>query len=1105
MKFTENVKRTAFLGALFVTSAGTLWGQEVTLKFKEAPLERVLNSIKQQTGYIPVFSDQLIDINQRVSIQTKKIPVEKALEMLLANTKVTADIRNGKIYLVRQTQVKSQNSKEQTKKITGIIQDSHGVPIIGANILQKNDPANGTISDIAGNFSLTVRASSKILVSYIGFLTQEITITDKNNYIISLKEDTQSLDEVVVVGYGTQRKGNLTGSVAAIKSKELVVAPVANITNSLGGRLPGLVAKQSSGEPGRDGAAINIRGLGNALIIVDGVESNMSNIDPNEIESVSVLKDASAAIYGARAGNGVILVTTKRGNTGKPVINLNSTFSVQRVTSFPKSLKAGEYAELIREAQINTGTPESGMLFSEEAVQKYKAGTEPGYEGSDWWNTILNKSAPMQVHNLSMSGGNESIRYYAFLGLTDQRGMYKSGDNKFRRYNMRTNLDGKINKNLSVTFDIANIITDLNSPSRGQGALWGDIFGALPTLPSVLPDPKKIAWSGGITSPVAGTTNELGGYNKSLGNELFTTLSATYSIPFVKGLSVKALVNYKQNTSENKGWGIGYDMYLYDQNSDLYIQKPGAMQTGCNESYSRSKVLTGQYSIHYENTFAEKHAVSGMALCETADFYDKWFSAGRSGYLTNSIDQLFAGGEDSQSSSGSASESGRISYIGRLNYAFDGKYLFETTMRYDGSPKFPSNKRWGFFPSFSAAWRISQESFMQSTNSWLDNLKIRLSYSNTGYDGIGAFQYLTGFQFSSRYVVNNEVRNSLVSKGLANPNITWEDMKMYNAGIDFGFLNGLIYGELDAFYRKRSNILGSRVVSMPNTFGASLPLENINKLSNRGFEIMVGHKNKIGDWTYDASANVSFTRAKWDHYDEPEYEDPDDIRMNKATGNWTNRFFGYQSDGLFTSQTEIDAHALDQDQQGNKTLKPGDIKYIDQNGDNKLDWRDRVEIGRGNEPEIMFGLNLNVSYKGFDISALFQGAAHRDLHIYAGMENTGNTNNTVYDNRWTEQNNNKWSTVPRQYIGGKANNKFTSDYWLINANYLRLKTLSLGYNVPSNWLSKVAIENARIYLAGTNLFTISKLTEYNVDPEGQGVANYYPQQRVFTIGVNLKF
>jgi TonB-linked SusC/RagA family outer membrane protein len=495
-------------------------------------------------------------------------------------------------------------------------------------------------------------------------------------------------------------------------------------------------------------------------------------------------------------------------------------------------------------------------------------------------------------------------------------------------------------------------------------------------------------------------------------------------------------------------------------------------------------------------------------LVELVDYNEKWISAGRAGYITDAMDYLFAGGADMQYSDGRAAESGRISYVGRINYAYKLKYLLETTMRYDGSPKFPKDGRWGFFPSISAGWRLSEESFIKDNANWIDNLKLRASFSSTGYDGIGAFQYLTGYSFGNRYIVNNTVRNGLVSTGLANPNITWEEMSIYNIGLDFSLLKNSLYGEMDVFYRDRSNILANRIGSLPNTFGATLPLENINSMNSRGFDFQLGYRNKWEDLVYDVSANISWTRSKWDHYEEPDYTDPADIRINKASGNWVNRVFGYKSDGLFTSQEEIDNHDLDQDSQGNATIKIGDVKYIDIEKDGVLDWKDKIEIGVDDNPEINYGFNVNLAYKGFDFSALFQGTARRDVLINLHMANNGNNPKSLYDLRWTEDNNDKWAKVPRIYLGPKANNEYTSDYWIKNGSYLRLKTLNLGYNLPQKWMSQIGFNQVRLYIAGTNLFTISGLKKYGLDPETPSnirVGFYYPQQKTYSFGMNLIF
>ncbi len=437
--------------------------------------------------------------------------------------------------------------------------------------------------------------------------------------------------------------------------------------------------------------------------------------------------------------------------------------------------------------------------------------------------------------------------------------------------------------------------------------------------------------------------------------------------------------------------------------------------------------------------------------------------------------------------------------------------MAEATFRYDGSPNFPADKRWGFFPSLSLGWRISEESFIKDNTKWLDNLKLRLSYSKTGYDAIGAFQYLTGYTYGGwdgQYVVDHEVRTGLMSKGLANPNITWEKMTNYNIGFDFSIFRNKLYGEFDCFYRDRQGILATRILSLPSTFGATLPDENINSMNNRGFELVLGHKGSVsGDFLYDISGNISWTRPKWEHYEEPDYTDPDDIRINKQSGNWINRTFGYKTDGLFTSQAEIDSYELDQDKQGNATILPGDVKYIDLNNDHVLDWRDKTKIGRGSTPEIMFGLSANFQYRSFDMSLLFQGATNCNVMVIPDlMGSQRNVPEMVYNLRWTEENNNKWGEIPRLYMGGKTNNTYASDYWLRDGSYVRLKTLNIGYNFSNSVLRKIAFSNMRIYLAGTNLITFSGLKKFDMDPESvSGNGWNYPQQKVFTLGINLKF
>jgi TonB-linked SusC/RagA family outer membrane protein len=1091
---------------VFATFAGRTYSQNAIVNIRETSMTitEFIDQVENQTDYLFVYSKNELDTNEKISLKTGNKTVTQCLSEAFGNTKVKYVFESDYIVLtIREISRASQSGK----RITGTVTDEQGEPVIGANVKEKGT-TNGITTDADGRFSLNVSESAVLQISYIGYITREIPVNNQSNLAVIMSEDLQSLEEVVVVGYGTQKRANITGAVSTVSSKELVKAPLPNITQSLSGRLPGLVSKQNSGEPGNDQAYISIRGFGGALVIVDGVESTLNYLDQNEIESVTILKDASAAIYGARAGNGVILITTKRGGQTKPIVNINSSLAFQGYTSYPRAMDAAHYVELHREAQLNSGTPETGIRFSEEAVRKWQEGIEPGYQGTDWWSVVMNEYSPLQQHNASLSGGNERVKYFTFLGYTGQTGMYKSGDNQLDRYNIRSNVDGKVNKYLTVGFDISYMKSDLKGLRRNQENIWQDLYEHQPVYMSALPDPDKVPYAGQVSSIIASTNRGISGYNDVNNNQLSTTVAVKLDFPWVEGLYLKGLFNYKYDTRENKIWEKAYNMYEYEPVSGNYVEHPSPFQTSLNESFSRFETLSGQISLNYDRTFVDDHQFSALFLTELIDYNEKWISAGRAGYITDAMDYLFAGGADMQYSDGRAAESGRISYVGRINYAYKSKYLLETTMRYDGSPKFPKDGRWGFFPSISVGWRLSEELFIRDNIKWIDNLKFRASFSSTGYDGIGAFQYLTGYSFANRYIVNNTVRNGLVSTGLANPNITWEEMTIYNIGLDFSLLKNSLYGEMDVFYRDRSNILANRIGSLPNTFGATLPLENINSMNSRGFDFQLGYRYKWRDLAYDVSANISWTRSKWGHYEEPDYTDPADIRINKASGNRINRIFGYKSDGLFTSQEEIDSHDLDQDSQGNATIKIGDVKYIDIEKDGVLDWKDRIEIGVDDNPEINYGFNVNLAYKGFDVSALFQGTAGRDVLINMHMANDGNNPKSLYDLRWTEDRNDKWAKVPRIYLGPKANNEYTSDYWIKNGNYLRLKTFSVGYNLPQNRISQIGFSQVRLYIAGTNLFTVSGLKQYGLDPETPSnirAGFYYPQQKTYSFGINLTF
>ncbi|MDR1454090.1 MAG: TonB-dependent receptor [Tannerella sp.] len=990
-------------------------------------------------------------------------------------------------------------------RVSGTVTDAgSGEPVIGANVVEKGTASNGTATDVDGNFTLTVGNNAVLQVSCIGYVTREIATGNQSVLNITLSEDAKALDELVVVGYGVQRKSTLTGSISAVKSEQLTIAPVGNVTNALTGKLPGLIAVQSSGRPGSDQASLNIRGFGGPLVIVDGIEASLTDLDPNQIESISILKDGAASIYGARAGNGVLLVTTKRGIVQKPTFTLNTSYTLQGATNIARTQSSGQRTQVARESHLNAGLPEETAPYTAEEVEKYFAGNDPAYPSSDWFDFVMRDWAPQQNHNLSVRGGSEKLKYFGLFGYQKQETMIRKNGGDYSRFNVQSNIDAQITSRLILSVDISAAYEDRKLAGRASYEyMWQDLYATQPWYPTTFPDPTKLS-SGGIDvgSIYMSTNMDIDGYSQNKNRDLRGSATLSYDIPFVEGLKAKAFVNYRDWQTYGKSFAKPYEWYTYNYASDTYTPAGNfRTQAEASESITFNRQLTQQYSLNYDHTFNKDHHVTALALFESMDFSGNNFSAGRREFLTSAIEQLFAGSAATQTANGSASEWGRASVIGRVNYSYKDRYLLESILRADASAKFPEGKRWGYFPGVSLGWVISQEGFMQDVNA-IEFLKLRASYGSSGNDGVGNFQYLTGFQIGGVYQWGDRLVSGLYPTGMANPLLTWEKMKVYNAGLDFAIPNRTLYGTAEAFYRTRDGIPATRNTSLPSTFGATLPTENINSLNDRGFELSLGTAKSSRDIMYDASFYIAWSRAKWDHYEEPDYEDPDQKRLEQKSGQWTDRTMGYVSDGLFTSQAEIDALPCEYAfvGGGNAALRPGDVRIKDLNSDGVIDWKDRTEIGKGNMPHWTYGLNATVAYRGFDLIVLFQGAFGYSV-AYGGNYAT---TDTYYKLRWTEANNSRDGLVARPggvYGGGD------SDYAVKSASYLRLKNGSLGYTLPKQWMDKAGIERLRLYVSGTNLFALSTLSKYYIDPEtpDNSANTYYPQQRTVSFGLSMNF
>ena len=1100
-----NYRKKAMLmaGALLCLNL-SIYSQSISLKISNVSVKKAMTELQTTSGYSFVYIAGDVDTDRMVSINASQL--KDAVAQILKGQNVSYEIQGKSIVIKRRSQQDA--SSEKKKKLIGTVKDENGEPIVGATVVEKGT-TNGTVTDFDGNYVLELSESGTLAISYIGYKSQEYSVAKikQGQLSVVLKEDAEMMDEVVVIGYGMQRKSSITGSVAAIKGDDISGTAASNVGSTLAGRLPGLIAYNRSGEPGSDNATLNIRGFGAPLVIVDGVEvRDFQKMDPNDIESFSVLKDASASIYGSRAGNGVILIKTKRGVSGKPELTFNSTFSWQSAIDPIKFVDVNDFIMLWNEAADNSGQPE--RKYTPDQIEKYKR-----EGGTNWYDVTFRKTAPMQQYNISLRGGAEKVKYYVAAGYMHQTGLLRSNDQQIRRYNLRSNLDIQLLDNLSISVDISGTWNNTDVPALSMWDTYANIFIARPTDPAYWPNPNyapKSTYHGEWASTAFSTRKDFRGYRRNDDYTILPSVTVNYDFKFLKGLSAKAFLNYRIDNVYEKQFDKSFAIYDYNYDTGEYIKQreyPAALR----EQYWNVKKSTPQFSLNYHNVFNDAHDFSALALLELSTYYDNNFKANRKGFLSNEIEQLPAGDPISQQNDGGAYEEGRAAWITRLNYAYKQKYMAEFVMRIDGSSKFATGERWGYFPGALVGWRISEENFMKKFSN-LDNLKLRASWGMAGNDNnseINKYQFMAGYSKGGNYVLGNnqQVLDGLRTRGLNNPNITWEKTATSNIGLDFSLWRRRLYGEFDVFYRKVWDVFGTKASSLPNTFGASLPQMNINSYNDRGFELMLGHAQTKGDFFYVIEGNVSWTRSKWDHFDEPVYVDDNERYRLQKSGQWKNRWFGYKSAGLFRTQEEIDNWPVDQDGQGNKTLSPGDIRYLDINGDNVLSDKDRGEIGRSDVPELVFGLRTDFSWKGFDLNMLWQGAGLVNtmyaMDLRRPFFDTA-TPHVGFLDRFhpTENPDGKW---PRMTFDQSANNDYESDFWLQNASYLRLKNIELGYTLPDRLLAKTGLSSLRVFVSGMNLLTIDNVD--TIDPEvASGDRGWrYPVQKTMSFGFNLKF
>lgn len=985
-------------------------------------------------------------------------------------------------------------------QIQGNVVNEKGEPMSRVSILEKGTQ-NGTVSLEDGRFSLTVSSAKAILVaSYAGYQPTEVPVGNSTTLTISLMPSSGSLGEVVVVGYGTQKKATLTGSVATVKGSDLVQSSSGNVANAIAGRVPGVIANNRSGRPGEDGSTLLIRGFNSfgggtsPLIVVDGVpDRDFSRLNPNDIESITVLKDASAAIYGVRAANGAILVTTKRGKTGKPAIQYDGSYSIQQLTRLPKVVNAWQYMTYYNE--INPGT------YAQTEVDKYKAGNDPNYTSTDWIHEVYRKNAPQNAHSLSVSGGNDNVKYYFSGQMLDQSSNFKNSIEHYKQYNFRSNIDARISKNLKVNLDIAGRLEDRNYPTYSVGNIMHETRSMYPFIPTHWPNGSPSAGAAAGRNPIILVTGDPG-YDR-IKNYVLTPLAGfEWKLPFItEGLSLSGYASYDVNMRHEKIFNKPWDAYSYNKTTGVYSnQRSSTAISAVTQNEGMYNGSTKFIKLAFDRQFG-RHNINAFAGYEATSSANWGAYAFRKNLLSDQIDQIFTGAADGQVATGSAAQDGRASYLGRVAYDYDNKYLAEVTMRYNGSFNFPSNKRWGSFPAASIGWRISEEKFFNEAVPFIDQLKLRASWGILGSDAVAQYLFLTRYQLITNtsyfgyFGDNYTLANAIFLSSTPNQNITWERQDTRNIGFDMSLLNNKLSITADYFRFLRSDILASRNASIPLYTGMSLPKENIGKSLNRGFDFYVTYTDAIGDLKYSVGANGTFAKSKVIFADEaatvPEWQ--------KSEGHPIDSWWLFASDGIYRTQSEIDnsVHL--------PGAKVGEIRIKDTNKDGAITNDDAVRTYQSATPKIVYGFTVGLNYKAFTLNMLLSGQAQAKQLINSQMQGSLIAPpQWLYDGRYTPDNTN--SPYPRALNGDGSNASYynNSDFWLRSAAFLRLKNIELAYTMPHKIYSGLGLTNVRIYVSAYNLVSFDKMKKYGIDPETNNTTGInYPQSKIFRFGINV--
>lgn len=1107
---------TALLSVLFVQISVHGFAQKINLDKSNASLKAVLKEIRLQSGYYFLYTDNVMKKAKPVSIRVKGGDLQEVLTSIFKEQPLVYTINENTITVseAKKPTAVGNADKVVQRTVSGVVVDENGTPIPQVNV-RVGGTKKGTYTDSEGVFSISLEAQEQELtISAIGYTSQTIAVGSQANIRVILKGGIAELEEVVVVGYGTQKKENLTGSVATLDTKAIENIPASNMTSVLSGRLPGVNITQSAGKPGGS-SSLSIRADGtwnntSPLYVIDGVIRDkfaFDGLDPSEVENLSVLKDgASAAIYGSRAANGVVLVTTKKGKSGKPTVSYTGSVGVSDATKIPKVFNAYEQAMYTNETYRNDLIPDTDS--------RYYATDELAYfkEHSYDWLDMAWKTPFVTRNSLNVSGGSEKVRY--FLGGTQfyETGSFKNLD--FKKYSVRTNVEADITDHISAYVSLNMDNRDDDKPywkwdndSESMSNLYNGLLrrGLFEPYIDGKPNGTFIAWH--PLEVIEGKT----GYNRKRYSNYEINIALNYKVPFVPGLNLKLMYNKYDRHELIKQFNRPYPLYVFGTTgtnnhiptAELVERKVRDDGDFLFERYDRSENYQLNAMATYQNTFG-KHDVNALFVYEQAEGTTDWFDGQRNYFISSAIDQLFAGSADPKNSTvnGSGSEFGRISYVGRLGYTYDNKYILEGSFRYDGSVNFSPGHRWGFFPSFSAAWKMSEENFFKENVTFIDYLKLRASVGLMGNDAVG------GWQWMQRYKLTNGAYFGTLTDGtyadvIPNREITWEKSRSYDVGFDMQMLDNRLAIGVGGFYKQTYDILGNRVASLPTTFGGAMPAENYAKINTKGFEVELSYKDRIGEsLEYRIGGNLGYATNKLINKDEAQNLRP----YRSEIGYNTDRAMGYIATDILRSQADIDALPEGYTIFG---LQPelGMLNYRDLRGansdepDGKIDGNDQDWVIEHTRPPVNYGFFIGGSWKSLSLDLFFQGVSggqrFYDQRIeWGGMEASSYAFIKDY---WTRDNTD--ATFPRAGWNNGANDPST--FWIQNTSFLRLKNVNLAYQFPQQMLSKWGLGQLKLFFMGTNLFLLQdKIKAY--DPENSSIMAY-PLMKSYSLGMNLSF